>query len=38
MKLFRCQSCGNIVYFENTICGRCQHRLGYIPELATLTA
>jgi hypothetical protein len=38
MRLFRCQSCGNIVYFENTTCARCQHRLGYVPELAEVAA
>lgn len=29
MKLFRCQRCGQMLYFENTVCERCQHRLGY---------
>ena len=38
MKLFRCQSCDNIVYFENTTCGRCNHRLGYAPELSIIAA
>jgi len=38
MKLFRCQACDNIVYFENRTCGRCGHRLGYIPELGLLSA
>jgi hypothetical protein len=32
MRLFNCQSCGNIVYFENTHCENCKHRLGYCPE------
>lgn len=38
MKLFRCQTCEAIVYFENGGCERCGHRLGYLPELATLSA
>ncbi|MBV8577414.1 MAG: putative zinc-binding metallopeptidase, partial [Acetobacteraceae bacterium] len=38
MKLFRCQSCGQLLYFENTQCERCGHRLGYIPEAASLSA
>jgi hypothetical protein len=38
MKLFKCQSCQQILYFENTTCGRCSHRLGYLPERATLSA
>ena len=32
MKLFRCQVCDNIIYFENRTCGRCGYRLAYIPE------
>jgi hypothetical protein len=38
MKLFRCQVCDNIVYFENRTCGRCGHRLGYLPELEIMAA
>jgi hypothetical protein len=38
MKLFRCQACDNLVYFENRTCGRCGHRLGYIPELEIIAA
>ena len=29
MKLFRCDHCGNVLYFENTICENCAHTLGY---------
>ena len=38
MRLFRCQVCDNIIYFENRTCGRCGHRLGYAPELGQMTA
>ena len=38
MKLFRCQSCGQLLYFENCVCERCRHRLGYLPRLGTLSA
>ena len=38
MKLFKCPSCGQLLYFENTRCGACGHRLGYIPEGDVLTA
>ena len=38
MKLFRCQVCANIIHFENRTCGRCSHRLGYVPELGIMTA
>ena len=38
MKLFECQNCGQLLYFENTVCIRCSHRLGYVPESNTLSA
>ena len=38
MKLFMCQACGNILYFENRTCGQCGHRLGYLPEAGALSA
>ena len=38
MKLFRCQACDNIVYFENRTCARCGRRLGYLPEVNALVA
>jgi len=38
MKLFQCQSCGNVLYFENRTCGRCGHRLAYLPEIDALSA
>jgi hypothetical protein len=37
MKLFKCQSWQQILYFENTVCERGSHRLGYLPEQATLS-
>jgi hypothetical protein len=38
MRLFSCQSCQRILYFENTLCEKCSHRLGYLPLAATLSA
>ncbi len=38
MRLFECPSCSQLLYFENTRCERCGHRLGYMPERATLLA
>jgi hypothetical protein len=38
MKLFKCQSCSQLVYFENTICEKCGHRLGFLPEITSLTS
>ena len=38
MRLFTCQSCRQLLYFENVVCERCGHALGYLPEPATLSA
>ena len=38
MKIFSCQSCENVLYFENRSCGRCGHRLGYDPAKGALVA
>jgi len=38
MKLFRCQTCAQLLYFENRQCQRCFHRLGYLPAEAVLSA
>jgi hypothetical protein len=38
MKLFRCQHCGQILYFENQTCEKCGHRLGFIPEVTLMSA
>ena len=33
MRAFHCDHCGLLVFFENTSCGRCGHRLAYLPDL-----
>ncbi|MBJ7533708.1 putative zinc-binding peptidase [Rhodomicrobium vannielii ATCC 17100] len=38
MKLFECQHCGQLVYFENTVCERCGYALGFLPDVAQMTA
>ena len=38
MKPFKCQHCGQILYFENKTCVRCSRQLGYIAETAALSA
>src|ERR671913_153825 len=38
MRLFKCQACGQIVHFENTLCEKCGHRLAYLPGATTMTA
>lgn len=38
MKLFNCQNCGNLLFFENVVCEKCGKSLGYLPDRAVLTA
>lgn len=38
MKLFVCQACQNILYFENRVCARCGHQLAFMPERQILSA
>jgi hypothetical protein len=38
MKLFKCQNCGQLLYFENDLCVKCSHRLGFISEIMNLSA
>jgi hypothetical protein len=38
VKLFECQHCGQLLYFENTRCERCGHLLGFLADRSTLSA
>lgn len=38
MKLFKCQNCELILFFENRNCTRCGHLLGYLPVENELSA
>ncbi|MBX9819500.1 MAG: putative zinc-binding peptidase [Afipia birgiae] len=38
MKLFQCQICAQPLFFENTLCEKCGHRLGYEPNQQRLMA
>jgi hypothetical protein len=38
MKLFSCQGCGNLLYFENIRCESCGRTLGYLPDLTEISA
>ena len=38
MKLFKCQHCGQALYFENTACESCHYRLGFLPPVMTVSA
>ncbi|MET0290179.1 MAG: putative zinc-binding peptidase [Pseudoxanthomonas sp.] len=38
MKLFTCDVCGQVIYFENSQCLRCKARLAFDPEQARMVA
>ena len=38
MKLFACQHCNHLVYFENVTCAKCGYALGYLPDLEDMSA
>ena len=38
MKLFKCQNCGQMLYFENGWCESCGRRLGYLPDIGLLSS
>ena len=38
MKLFSCQGCGNLLYFENIRCENCGRALGYLPDITEISA
>ena len=38
MRLFECQACNSVVYFENGGCQTCGHLLGYVPESGAMSA
>src|SRR5271154_4813228 len=38
MKLFSCQGCGELLYFENIRCENCGRSLGYLPDINEISA
>jgi hypothetical protein len=36
MKVFHCDHCGQLVFFENTSCVSCGRTLAYLPDIATV--
>jgi hypothetical protein len=38
MQIFSCGACGQLVYFENTVCTRCKSELGFDPTGMRLVA
>jgi len=38
VRIFQCQACDQVIYFENTHCLRCGHQLAYLPDKLTISA
>lgn len=38
MKVFRCDHCQQLVFFENVECVHCHHRLAYLPEFRVVAS
>jgi len=38
MRVFHCDHCGNLVFFENVQCVHCKHVLAYAPDLNVVTS
>ncbi len=38
MRLFNCSRCGNLLYFDNVVCNRCEAVLGFLPDPMQLVA
>lgn len=38
MKVFHCDHCGQLLFFENVNCVRCGRALAYVPQLKTLAS
>jgi hypothetical protein len=36
MDIFHCDHCGQLVFFENTQCMQCGHRLAYLPDVGQM--
>jgi hypothetical protein len=34
MKVFHCDHCGHLLFFENSICVQCHRKVAYLPDLA----
>jgi len=38
MKVFHCDHCRQAIFFENTVCGNCGHKLAYLPDLQVVAS
>ena len=36
MRIFHCDHCQQLVFFENSRCVNCEHTLAYLPDLADI--
>ncbi len=36
MKVFHCDHCGHLIFFENVRCLKCDHQLAYLPDLGVV--
>src|SRR5262249_28679409 len=36
MKVFHCDHCGHLLFFENSVCIQCQRNVAYLPDLAVV--
>jgi hypothetical protein len=36
MKVFHCDHCGHLLFFENVLCVQCEHPLAYLPDLGII--
>lgn len=38
MQIFRCDHCGNFIFFENSLCTHCGHTLAFLPDRMRMAA
>jgi len=38
MRTFHCDHCGQAIFYENTFCGKCGHKLAYLPDLQVVAS
>ncbi|WP_043113957.1 zinc-binding metallopeptidase family protein [Solimonas soli] len=38
MKIFRCDHCGQLIFFENSVCTRCGRTLAFLPDRRRMAA
>src|SRR3954468_5160145 len=36
MKVFHCDHCGHLLFFENTVCLHCERRVAFMPDLGVV--